>query len=140
MKNKSKDPLKEQKEPNAENKPNETNTENEPKESTYIELAEQSFYLLEDKTDENGLQRWIFGDVKKAVKKLHKILKEKDIEKLNLISIDISGREWKISPASWGIVLSAIVKGDIPEPEAKGETPEAETKGGINPNADDAGK
>lgn len=96
MQNKSKDTLKEQ----------ETNTE--------IELTESKFYLLEDKTDEKKLQRWLIGDVKKSVKRLREILNEKDIDKLNLISIDISGKEWKISPASWGIVASAIAKGDGP--------------------------
>ncbi len=96
MANKSKETLKEQ----------ETNTE--------IELTESKFYLLEDKTDENKLKRWIIGDVKKSVKRLKELLKEKDIDKLSLISIDISGKEWKIAPASWGIVASAIAKGDDP--------------------------
>ena len=95
MANKSKETLKEQ----------ETNTE--------IELTESKFYLLEDKTDEK-MQRWLIGDVKKSVKRLKELLKEKDIEKLSLISIDISGKEWKIAPASWGIVASAIAKGDDP--------------------------
>ena len=95
MANKSKETLKEQ----------ETNTE--------IELTESKFYLLEDKTDEK-MQRWLIGDVKKSVKRLREILNEKDIDKLNLISIDISGKEWKISPASWAIVASAIAKGDDP--------------------------
>ena len=103
MANKSKETLKEQ----------ETNTEIELTANTEIELTESKFYLLEDKTDEK-IQRWIIGDVKKSVKKLQEILKEKDIDKLSLISIDISGKEWKIAPASWGIVASAIAKGDGP--------------------------
>jgi len=96
MVTKSKDALKEQ----------ETNTE--------IELTEPKFYLLEDKTDDKNIERWIIGDIKKSVKRLKELLNEKDIDKLSLISIDISGKEWKIAPASWGIVASAIAKGDGP--------------------------
>lgn len=102
MQNKSKDALKEQ----------ETNTKIELTENTEIELTESKFYLLEDKTDEKKIERWIIGDVKKSVKRLKELLNEKDIDKLSLISIDISGKEWKIAPASWGIVASAIAKGD----------------------------
>lgn len=105
MPNKSKETLKEQS--------NETNTE--------IELTESKFYLLEDKTDEKNLKRWIIGDVKKSVKRLKELLNEKDIDKLSLISIDISGKEWKIAPASWGIVASAIAKGDGPVADDAGK-------------------
>jgi len=73
-----------------------------------IELTTGKFFLLETKDEKKNTQS-IFDTEKDAMSKMKEKLKTIPAEKLVLLTVDVSGKEWKINQVSWQTIVTAMV-------------------------------
>ncbi len=73
-----------------------------------IELTTGKFWLLETKDEKKNVQT-IFDSEKAAMSKMKEKLKTIPAEKLVLLTVDVSGKEWKINQVSWQTIVTAMV-------------------------------
>jgi len=75
-----------------------------------IEIKSGKFWLLENKTDEKNVKRWVYGDEKTAIGRLKELMKTVDVQQLVLSSIEVGGKDWKIVPVLWSVIAMGLVR------------------------------
>lgn len=74
-----------------------------------IEIITGKFWILETKVDEKKSTQHIFDNDKEAIKKMKEQLKTIPAEKLVLLTVDVSKKEWQINQVSWQTIVTAMV-------------------------------
>lgn len=80
-----------------------------------LEIKNGKFWILENKSDENNIERYAYNDEKSAIGRLRQLLKSVDSQKLILSYIDITGKEWNISSVPWSMIAMGLVREEEPE-------------------------
>ena len=75
-----------------------------------LEIKNGKFWILENKSDEKNIDRYAYDDEKSAIGRLKQLMKSVDVEHLFLSTVDISGKEWKISGVPWSIIAMGLVR------------------------------
>lgn len=75
-----------------------------------LEIKNGKFWILENKSDENNIERYAYDDEKSAIGRLRQLMKSIDVQYLFLSAVDISGKEWKIAGVSWSIIAMGLVR------------------------------
>lgn len=78
-----------------------------------LEIKNGKFWILENKSDENNVERYAYDDEKSAINRLRQLLKSVDSQKLILSYIDIVGKEWNISSVPWSMIVMGLVREDV---------------------------
>lgn len=75
-----------------------------------LEIKSGKFWILENKENENTIERYVYDDEKSAMGRVKQLLKSVDAQKLFLSTIDITGKEWQITGVSWSVIAMGIVR------------------------------
>ena len=75
-----------------------------------LEIKNGKFWILENKEDENDIERYAYDDEKSAMSRVKQLLKSVDAQKLFLSTIDITGKEWQIAGVQWSVIAMGIVR------------------------------
>jgi len=80
--------------------------------SEEIEIKSSKFWLLEEKVTEKekNPKKWLYCNENNAIEKIKELLKSSSAETILLLSIDISGKDWKITQVSWASIASLLFK------------------------------
>lgn len=62
-----------------------------------LEIKNGKVWILENKENENEIERYAYDDERSAMGRVKQLLKSVDAQKLFLSTIDITGKEWQIS-------------------------------------------
>jgi hypothetical protein len=75
-----------------------------------LEIKNGKFWILENKENENNIERYAYDDEKSAMSRVKQLLKSVDAQKLFLSTVDITGKEWQIIGVSWSVIAMGIVR------------------------------
>lgn len=75
-----------------------------------MEIKNGKFWVLEEKTNGTNTQRHIFDDEQSAINKIKQLIKTISVEKLVLLIVDTTGKDWKITPVSWSVIAMGLVR------------------------------
>ena len=78
-----------------------------------LDIKNGKFWVLENKSDENNIERYAYDDEKSAINRLRQLLKSVDSQKLILSYIDIVGKEWNISSVPWSTIAMGLVREEV---------------------------
>ncbi len=78
-----------------------------------IEINNGKFYILENKSDEKNIQRFVYNSIKPAMDRLKDLIKTVNADKLLLSTVDITGKSWNITGVPWSIIAMSLVRGDV---------------------------
>ena len=84
-----------------------------------LEIKNGKFWILENKSDENNIERYSYSDEKFAMSRVKQLLKTVDAQKLFLSTMDITGKEWQISGVQWSVIAMGIVREEQNTEESK---------------------
>lgn len=68
------------------------------------------YWILENKADENKIERYVYDDEKSATSRLRNLLMTVDAQKLFLSKVDITEKDWKITGVPWSVIAMGIVR------------------------------
>lgn len=80
-----------------------------------LEIKNGKFWILENKEDENNIERFAYDDERSAMSRVKQLLKSIDAQKLFLSTVDITGKEWQIAGVPWSLIAMGIVRDEIPK-------------------------
>lgn len=80
-----------------------------------LETKNGKFWILENKENENNIERYIYDDEISAMSRVKQLLKSVDAQKLFLSTVDITGKEWQIAGVPWSVIAMGIVREEIVE-------------------------
>ena len=80
-----------------------------------LEIKNGKFWILENKENENNIERYAYDDEKSAMGRVKQLLKSIDAQKLFLSTIDVTGKEWQISGVAWSVIAMGIVREEYVE-------------------------
>lgn len=75
-----------------------------------LEIKNGKFWILENKSDEKNIERYAYDDEKSAIGRLKQLMKSVDVEHLFLSTVDMAGKEWKISGVPWSTIAMGLVR------------------------------
>ena len=78
-----------------------------------LEIKNGKFWILENKENEDNIERYVYDDEKSAMSRVKQLLKSIDATKLFLSTIDITGKEWQITGVSWSVIAMGIVRDEV---------------------------
>jgi hypothetical protein len=78
-----------------------------------LEIKNDKFWILENKSDQNNFQRYVYDEEKTAMSRLKKLMKSVDVQQLFLSTVDVSGIEWKIAGVPWSTIAMYIIREEI---------------------------
>ena len=78
-----------------------------------LEIKNDKFWILENKSDQNNFQRYVYDEEKTAMSRLKKLMKSVDVQQLFLSTVDVSGNEWKITGVPWSTIAMYIIREEI---------------------------
>lgn len=78
-----------------------------------MELKNGKFFILENRSDEKNIKRYIYNGVKPAIDRIKEFIKTVNSDKLMLSTVDISSKNWNISGVPWSVIAMGLVRGDI---------------------------
>ena len=84
-----------------------------------LEIKNGKFWILENKSDENNIERYSYNDEKSAMGRVKQLLKTVDAQKLFLSTVDITGKEWQISGVQWSVIAMGIVREEYQNTESQ---------------------
>lgn len=80
-----------------------------------LEIKNGKFWILENKENENNIERYAYDDERSAMSRVKQLLKSVDAQKLFLSTVDITGKEWQISGVAWSLIAMGIVRDEDTE-------------------------
>lgn len=75
-----------------------------------LEIKNGKFWILENKENEDNIERYVYDDERSAMSRVKQLLKSVDAQKLFLSTVDITGKEWQIVGVSWSVIAMGIVR------------------------------
>lgn len=75
-----------------------------------LTIKDGKYWILENKADENKIERYVYDDEKSATSRLRSLLMIVDAQKLFLSKVDITEKEWKITGVPWSAIAMGIVR------------------------------
>lgn len=73
-----------------------------------IEIKTGKFWVLETR-DEKTNTKYIFDTEKLAIVKMKGLLKTIPADKIIILAIDVSAKDWKINQVPWQTIVTAMV-------------------------------
>jgi len=73
-----------------------------------IEIKTGKFWVLETR-DEKANTKYIFDTEKLAITKMKGLLKTIPADKIVILVVDVSAKEWKINQVPWQTIVTAMV-------------------------------
>lgn len=84
-----------------------------------IKIKDGKFWILENKSDDNNIERYSYDDERSAMSRIRQLLKSIDAQKLFLSTIDITGKEWQIAGVPWSLIAMGIVREESTEQKSE---------------------
>lgn len=83
--------------------------------SMEMKVVNGKFWILENRANENDIERFVYDDEKSVIDRLRELMKTINTDKLLFSTVDITGKSWNISGVSWAIVAMSLVRGEMSE-------------------------
>lgn len=84
-----------------------------------LEIKNGKFWILENKSDENNVDRYSYDDERSAMGRIKQLLKSVDAQKLFLSAVDITGKDWQIAGVPWSLIAMGIVREECAEQKSE---------------------
>lgn len=80
---------------------------------TELELKNGKFFILENRSDEKNIKRYIYGGTKAAIDRIKELIKTVNADKIILSTVDISGKSWNITGVPWSVIAMGLIRGNV---------------------------
>ncbi len=76
-----------------------------------IELKNGKFWILENR-DGAATKKYLFDEEKPAMSKVKQLMKTVTPDKLVLLTVDLTQKDWKVSQVPWATIAIGLVRED----------------------------